>query len=53
VAKVWLIEPKSRTIRAFTAEKPDGYTLHENDTLTGEPVLPGWSATVKAVPDSQ
>jgi len=45
---VWVIDPDERTIRIYT---PDGRTLRDGDTLSGDPVLPGWSMPVRAVLD--
>ena len=42
---VWLIDPEDRTLTVFRA--PDRVcTLDENDTLSGEDVLPGFTCTV-------
>lgn len=49
VQLVWVIDPKARTIRVHTPDDPDGHTLGEDGTLTGDPVLPGWSLTVAAI----
>lgn len=46
VRLVWVIDPQQRVIRVYTPDQPDGHTLHEADTLSGDPVLPGWSAQV-------
>ena len=39
---VWQVDPNTRTVEVFTA--PDQSTvLHEAQTLTGDPVLPGFT----------
>ncbi len=52
VRLVWVINPEMRVIRVFSPDDPEGRTLHEADTLTGDPVLPGWSIPVASVLDS-
>src|SRR5574341_406941 len=49
VRLVWVIDPEQRVIRVYTPDNPDGRTLHEGDTLSGDPVLPGWSMTVSEI----
>jgi Uma2 family endonuclease len=45
VRMVWVIDPEDRTITVFRA--PDRVrTLDENDTLSGEDVLPGFTCAV-------
>lgn len=51
VKLVWIIHPQQRVIRVYTPDQPDGHTLQESDTLTGDPVLPGWSSPVKTILD--
>ncbi len=48
VQVVWVADPEQRTITVYRA---DGSieTLTENDTLTGEPVLPGFRLPVSEV----
>ena len=48
---VWVIDPQNRTVRVHTPDDPDGHTLHEADTLPGDPVLPGWQIAVRVVLD--
>jgi|SRR5665213_56228 len=43
---VWVVNPKARTLRIHRLDK-SATELHENDTLTGESVLPGFSLAVK------
>jgi Uma2 family endonuclease len=51
VRLVWVIDPENRVIYVYTPDQPDGRALHENDTLTGAPVLPEWSMAVRALLD--
>jgi len=46
VQLVWLISPEARSVRIFTPDDPDGHTLHASDTLSADPVIPGWSMPV-------
>jgi len=46
VQLVWVVNPKARTLRIHRLDKT-ATELHENDTLTGESVLPGFSLAVK------
>ena len=46
VKSIWVINPSDRTIRIFTPDQPDGHTLHDGDTLSADPALPGWSMAV-------
>jgi len=41
---VWLVYPENRTVVAHTTE--GATTLHEDDTLSGGDVLPGFEITV-------
>jgi Uma2 family endonuclease len=41
-----IVDAQQRVIRTHTPEVPDGRTLYDGDTLTTDPVIPGWSATV-------
>ena len=41
---IWLVYPESRTVEAHTAD--GATTLHENDTLSGGDVLPGFEVSV-------
>ncbi len=43
VPVVWLIDPQNRFVRVYSPDQPEGHTLAESETLTGAPVLPGWS----------
>jgi Uma2 family endonuclease len=43
---VWVVDPKARTVRVRRIGKPS-IELEETDTLTGDPVLPGFSIVVK------
>jgi Uma2 family endonuclease len=45
VRRVWIVNPETRTVRIL---RPDGSDtrLHEDDELTGEDVLPGFSCKV-------
>ena len=53
VRLVWIIDPQTRTIRVHTPDDPDGHTLREGDTLSGAPVLEGWSLLVAEVLGAQ
>jgi Uma2 family endonuclease len=45
VRLVWEIDPRARTVRAYTAT--DHYQdFTAADTLTGEPVLPGFTVSL-------
>ena len=46
VRLVWVIDPQRQTIAVHTPDNPDGHTLHADDALTGDPVLPDWSLPV-------
>lgn len=48
VRQVWLIDPRQRTIKVFEPGR-DPRTLHEDDTLDGGNVLPGFSMRVGSV----
>jgi Uma2 family endonuclease len=43
---VWLVDPEDRTVTVYTPEDLNGIELHENDTLDGGDVLPGFSSPV-------
>jgi Uma2 family endonuclease len=45
VQLVWVVNPESRTVWVRRADGT-GVTLHENDELTGEEVLPGFRSRV-------
>lgn len=48
VGLVWYVDPATRTVDVYTA--PDQLTrLTETETLTGDPVLPGFSLLVAAI----
>lgn len=48
VKLVWYVDPETRTVEVYTA--PDQMTrLTEADTLTGDPVLPGFALPVATV----
>jgi Uma2 family endonuclease len=42
---VWVVDPKARTVRVRRLGQP-GIELEDTDTLTGDPVLPGFSIVV-------
>lgn len=50
---VWVIDPRARTIRVHSPADPDGHTLRENETLSGDAVLPNWEMPVKAILDGE
>lgn len=43
VRLVVVVNPRLRSIRVYTPENPGGNTLTEGDTLSTDPVIPGWS----------
>ena len=53
VRLVWLIDPQRRVVHVYTSEKPDGTILHDTGTLTGDPVLPGWSMPITELLDGK
>lgn len=48
VKLVWLVYPECRSITVYRSLS-DVHVLHEGDTLTGGPVLPGFSCTVAEI----
>jgi Uma2 family endonuclease len=46
VRLVWLVDPRTRTATVFTAAD-DSVTLHEQDTLDGAAVLPGFALSLR------
>jgi Uma2 family endonuclease len=51
VRLIWVINPKLRSVRVVTPENPAGHILTDQDTLTGSPVLEGWSMPVAHIFD--
>lgn len=51
VRLVWVIDPKTCTIRVHSQDDPDGRVLGEAAQLTGADVLEGWTFKVKDVLD--
>ena len=49
VRAVWIIDPQARTVRICAPDYPGGIILKEEDSLTGDPVLPGWSVAVAEI----
>lgn len=49
VRLVWVIDRLDRVVRVYTPDHRSGRTLHEGDTLSGDPVLPGWSMAVSEI----
>ncbi|HEX6985701.1 MAG TPA: Uma2 family endonuclease [Planctomycetaceae bacterium] len=48
----WIVDPIARTIDVYTRpDRPDA-TLRDGDTLTGDPVLPGFSLPVRDLFDA-
>jgi Uma2 family endonuclease len=45
---VWLLRPQDRTVRVHRADAPS-QTLHSDDPLSGEDVLPGFSVPVSSL----
>lgn len=48
VKLVWLVHPEQRSITVYRSLS-EVHALHEGDTLTGDPVLPGFSCPVAKV----
>ena len=47
VRLVWVIDPDARTVFGYHADRPDTADIRrEADTLTGDPVLPGFAVPV-------
>jgi Uma2 family endonuclease len=46
VRLVWVVDPEDRSVSVYRSQQ-QGKILGENDTLTGEDVLPGFSCLVK------
>jgi Uma2 family endonuclease len=44
-----IADPKTRTMRVHTQENPGGVQLGDTDTLSAEPVIPGWSIPLAKV----
>ena len=40
---VWVIDPQQGNARVITPDQPAGQIMAHDSTLSGEPVLPGWS----------
>jgi Uma2 family endonuclease len=51
VRLVWVIDPAARTVRAHTPDDSDGKTIGAEETLSGEPMLAGWSLPIKQLID--
>ena len=48
VKLVWLVHPERRSITVYRSPN-EVHVLHEDDTLTGDPVLPGFSCSVSEI----
>ena len=48
VKLVWLVHPEQRSITVYRSLS-EVHALHESDTLTGDPVLPGFSCAVSDI----
>lgn len=48
-AAVWLIYPENQTVVVYTLTNPDGQSFGIDDSLTGEPVLPGFALPLKDI----
>lgn len=53
VRLVIVVDPVNRVVHVFTPENPSGLILDENETLTGAPVLPEWSISIKDMLDAK
>jgi Uma2 family endonuclease len=53
VQMVCVIDPDGRIIYLYTPENSSGIILNEGDTLTADPVIPGWSAPVQSILDGK
>lgn len=49
---VWVIDPQTRKIKVHTPQNPDGRSLQEDETLSGDPLFPGLELPVKAIFDA-
>jgi len=49
VSLVWVVNPNTQTVQVYRREQSEAKYLHENDELTGEDVLPGFSCQVRNV----
>ena len=48
VPLVWVINPNSRTVRIYRGDDPV-ITLHEDDELSGENIIPGFRCPVREI----
>lgn len=48
---VWVVNTHNRTVQVYSQANPDGITLHDGDTLHGEPVLPDFAIGVTSILD--
>lgn len=48
----WIVDPLARTIDVYTNPDKADATLRENDTLTGDPVLPEFTLSVRELFDA-
>ena len=46
VRLIWVVEPAAQVVRVFSPQEQEGHTLDRNVTLSGDPVLPGWSMPI-------
>jgi Uma2 family endonuclease len=46
VQLIWVIDPQNHNVWVITQDDPEGHTLGETDTLSGDPVLPGLSIPI-------
>jgi Uma2 family endonuclease len=46
---IWLVDPQNRTVQVYTPDTPNGILLRDDATLTGDPILPGWSMPLAAL----
>ena len=50
---VIVVDPVNCAVHCYTPDNPDGRVLGEDDTLTGAPLLPGWSIPVREILDAK
>lgn len=46
VPLIWVVDPQNLFVRVYSPDRPEGHTLNQGETLTGDPVLPGWSMSL-------
>jgi Uma2 family endonuclease len=49
VQVVWLVDPERRVAEVWQSQEEPAQVLSEDDTLRGEPVLPGFELPVRMI----